>query len=59
VIGTKGGSAKATDDEIDLVVPIPITPSGAGARSSCGWTADTSETEVAAVVQVGVSCLVI
>jgi hypothetical protein len=50
VIGTKGGSVEATDDEIDSVVPVPITPSGDGARSSYGCVADTSETEVAVVV---------
>jgi hypothetical protein len=50
VTGTKGGSVKATDDEIDSVVSIPVMPSRAGARSGYGCAADTSETEVATVV---------
>jgi hypothetical protein len=50
VIGTKGGSVKATDDEIDLVEPIPITPSGARAKAGYGCAVDTSMIEVATVV---------
>jgi hypothetical protein len=50
VTGTKGGSVEATDDGIDSVVSIPITPSEAGAGSGCSCAADTSETEVAVVV---------
>jgi hypothetical protein len=59
VIGTRSGSVEATDDGIDSVVPVPVTPSGAEARTRAGYGADTSDTEVFAVEYVGVGCLVI
>jgi hypothetical protein len=59
VTGTKSGSAEATDDGIDSVVPIPVTPLGAKARTGAGGGADTSNTEVSVVGYVGVGCPVI
>jgi hypothetical protein len=59
VTGTRSGSVEATDDGIDSVVPVPITPSGAKAGNGAGCGADTSDTEVSAVEDVGVGCSVI
>jgi hypothetical protein len=59
VTGTRSGSVEATDDGIDSVVSVPVTPSGAKARTRAGYGANTSDTEVSAVEYVGVGCLVI
>jgi hypothetical protein len=59
VIGTRSGSVEATDDDIDSVVPVPVTPSGVEAGTGAGCGADTSDTEVSAVEYVGVGCPVI
>jgi hypothetical protein len=59
VIGTKSGSVEATDDGIDSVVPVPVTPSGAEAGTGAGGGADMSDTKVSAVGYVGVGCPVI
>jgi hypothetical protein len=59
VTGTRSRSVEATDDGIDSVVPVPITPSGAEAGAGAGCGADTSDTEVSAIEYVDVGCLVI
>jgi hypothetical protein len=59
VIETRSGSIEATNDGIDSVVPIPITPSGAEAKTRAGGGANTSDTEVSVAEYVGVGCLVI
>jgi hypothetical protein len=59
VTGTRSGSVEATDDMIDLVVPVPFTPSGAEAGTRAGCGADMSDTEVSTVEYVGVGCSVI
>jgi hypothetical protein len=59
VTGTKSGSVEATNDRIDSVVSVPVTPSGAEAGTRAGKGADTSDTEVSTVEYVGVGCPVI
>jgi hypothetical protein len=59
VTGTKSGSVEATDDGIDSVVPVPVTPLGAEDGTRAGGGADTSDTEVSTVEYVGVGCPVI
>jgi hypothetical protein len=56
VTGTRSGSIEATDDGIDSVVPVPVPPLGAEARTGAGYGANTSDTEVSAVEYVGVGC---
>jgi hypothetical protein len=57
--GTRSGSVEATDDGINSVVPVAVTPSGAEAGTRAGCGADTSDTEVSAVEYVSVGCPVI
>jgi hypothetical protein len=59
VTGARSGSVEATDDGIDSVVPVPVTPSGAKAGTRAGCSADTSDTKVSVVEYVGVGCPVI
>jgi hypothetical protein len=59
VTGIRSGSVEATDDGIDSVVLIPVTPLGAEAGTRAGYGADTSDTEVSAIEYVGVGCPVI
>jgi hypothetical protein len=59
VTGTRSGSVEATDNGIDSVVHVPVTPSGAEARTRASCGADTSDTEVSAVEYIDVGCPVI